>query len=335
MIQLGNVMNKTQKTFLAEKKWYVILIGISVVGLVLTTLFTIFTPKETIIPKTDFVITNNGGDQTRFKNIRFTGEVPEAKPKYPLATISPSTITAEYLKDQLIKEHSLKIVPDVPGLWKGEKFTLSYNTQDDSYLFYSNFSPKDNLISETNKATKVAQDFVKTVFNSLPLTMYKGGIKRFYGIGELREVSFGETTIIEVPFIYTINNIPLFLEHQKQAAISVLINSDYEVQKIVFQDKFIYPLLTEKNLTTIPINEAIDNINNRQEASIISAYNKETGTISLKEIESGDLTSVTIEYRADLNQKIAYPFYHFVGKLFSNEGKIIDAEIITPAVKVE
>jgi hypothetical protein len=332
MIQQGLVMNKD---FLLKKKWYLILIGVSVVGILITIILRVFTPKNTVLQQTEFIQVNKTGDQTVFKNIKFIGDIPiNLKERLPLVSLQQSNTSADYIRDRFIKNHNLAPVAEIDGLWKGDEYTLSFDETNGNYLFYSNFLPEDTLLTNKNKAIEVAENYVLETFSQLPFKSQKKGIRKFSGIQQMSEKDFGAINAMEIPFTYSIEDIPLYIGHENTPPLSVLINNEYEIQKIVFQTVFFYPLPREESFNIISISEAVENINNRQHASIISAYESETGIFSLEEISEGELTSVSLEYRADLDTKTAYPFYRFSGELENNEGKIITAEIITPAVKI-
>jgi len=323
------------KEILLKKKWYLVLIIISIVGILITVILRLITPKNTVLQQTDFIQTNKDGDQTIFKNIRFTGEIPNnLKSNLPLVSLQQGNTSADYIKSELIKNHSLSPVAGIDGLWKGSNYTLSYNEIDNSYLFYSNFLPEDKVLSNKNKAIEVAESYAIEVFSQIPFSVQKDNIKKFSGIQQMEEVNFGTVNAMEIPFTYSIENVPLYIGHEEKAPLLVLINNEYKVQKIVFQTVFFYPLAREENLNIISISEAVENINNKQHASIISAYESETGVFSLEEISEGELTSVSLEYRADMDTKTAYPFYRFSGELKNSEGKTITTEIITPAIKI-
>lgn len=319
---------------LKNKKWYVVLFIVSCVGIFITVVFRLINPKNVVIPENEFIKTNRDGNKSHFNNIKFSGDIPALKTSLPLVRIQPSNTNIEYLKKRFIENHNLKPVENIEGLWKGENYTLSYNRQDDEYLFYSNFLPKDAVLTSRDKAITVAQNYVNEVFSQIPFTIQPDKIKKFSGLQEMEEVKTGLIAAMEIPFTYNVDGVPLLVEHREKFPLTILINSEYQVQKIVFQPNFFYPLPTEQQFKILSLGEVLENINNKQYASIISAYESNTGVFSLEEIVAGDLTSVQLEYRADLKNNLAYPFYHFSGEVINQDNQKIQAEIIAPAVKV-
>lgn len=322
------------KNLLKNKQWYVVLLIISFIGILLAVFFRFITPKNIVIPENEFIKTNRDGNKSNFNNIRFSGDIPALKTSLPLVRIQPSNTNIEYLKKRFIENHNLKPVENIEGLWKGENYTLSYNSQDDEYLFYSNYLPKDTILTNRDKAISVAQNYVNEVFSQIPFTIQQDKIKKFSGLQEMEEVKTGSIAAMEIPFTYSVDGVPLLVEHREKFPLTILVNSEYQVQKIVFQPNFFYPLPTEQQFKIISLGEVLENINNKQYASIISAYESNTGVFTLEEIVAGDLTTVQLEYRADLKNNLAYPFYHFSGEVINQDNQKIQAEIIAPAVKV-
>lgn len=314
-------------------KWYKYLISFSLIGILVAIFLRIITPQETIIQKTDFIQqSSKEHKKTSFNNIKFSGELPTLKNELPLVSIQQTTFSSDTLKENLIKNNNLQKKGD--NFWMGESFSLSLDVLNNEYLFYSNFSQRDDLLVDKNKAINISKEYVSNNFEKLPFYIQKNKIKYFSGLEQMVETTSPKAVSIEIPFTYSIEDIPLFVEHKETAPLKILINNEYKIQKVVFQKTFIYPIPTQEMLSIISLSEALDNINNKQHGSIISAYESNTGVFSLDEIKSGDLTEVQLEYRADLDESIAYPFYRFSGELVNNEGKTIQAEIITPAVKV-
>jgi hypothetical protein len=130
-----------------------------------------------------------------------------------------------------------------------------------------------------------------------------------------------------------VENIPLYLSQATAPPIRVLINNQYEVQKVTFQPSFVDVTPTTQQIQLLDLGTVLDNINSSDEASIVAAHSETGQAFSLSDISSGELSSVTLEYRADFANGLAYPFYRFKGELVSAGGQTIQAEVITPAVK--
>jgi hypothetical protein len=317
---------------ITQKKWPFLLVVFFFVGLLITFILRLITPSEVVIPKSEFITTNSTGDSTNFDNIRFTGNFILPVASLPLLTIQPSQTTLDYVREQLIENYQLDQVVGVSGLWRGKTHVLSYNEYEDEFIFYKNIAPDDSLIQESQSAIRSATTFVQATFPNLSLVAQLENIIYFQGLEELEETTPAQASAVQVSFTYFEEGVPVYLEHEKTATITVIINSFYEVQKVVFQPHFINIVPSKQKINLIDLGTALENINQRNEASIISAFETEAGLFSLEQVKSGTLTSATLEYRGDLENNFAYPFYRFSGELTNQAGQTIQAEIITPAI---
>lgn len=320
---------------LLQKRWVLILLGFSVLALIITFILRLITPQQPVAPKTNFVTTDATGKSVSFANITFTGTPPTVPTTLPFASIQPSQTTLDYVKDQLIKTYALQQVTGVESLWQGDAYTLSYDSYADDFLFYAKLIPEDAPLTEPNKAIDQAQAFVQKTFPNLALVPDRANVIYFQGLEELESTTVDKAVAVEVPFTYTVENIPVYLGHERTAPIAVIINNQYTVQKVVFQPNFVTFVPSTQKATIIPLNTALENINTKSQASVVSAFESTTGVFTLDQVTAGILTSVQLEYRADLNSGLAYPFYRFSGKLTNQDGQTIQAEIITPAVAVQ
>ena len=320
---------------LLQKKWLVLLIVFTLISLLITFVLRIITPQETIVPKTKFITTTTADGSVAFNNIRFVGTFTPSINSLPLATIQPSQTTLDYVKEQLIETYELNQVVGFSSLWRGEAYTLSYDEHIDQFLFYKNVVPKNTLIQEPNRTIKSAENFVSTTFPNLALTPQKEKITYFQGLEELTETTALNATAVEIPFTYAIEGIPVYLAHDRTMPITVIVNSTYEIQKVVFQPDFVDVIPAKQKTNLIDLGTALENINNHNEASIIAAFEKETGIFTLDEVVEGTLNTAQLEYRADLETGVVYPFYHFAGTVINQTNQTIQAEIITPAIKTK
>ncbi|MFH2118471.1 MAG: hypothetical protein ABII10_01920, partial [Candidatus Paceibacterota bacterium] len=246
---------------LLQKNWLVLLLIFAVIALIVTFIFNLLTPRKTVVPKTDFISTSPTGESTIFNNIRFTGTFIPPVSALPLATAQPSQTTLDYIRNQLIGEYGLQQVVGIPGLWKGELYTLSYDEYADEFLFYKNTVPQNSLLQEPSKAIQTAQTFVRATFPNLELIAQKENVVYFQGLNEPEETTSNKATILEIPFTYAINGIPVYLNHKRTAAITIIIDSFYEVQKVVFQPHFVNIIPAEQSVSLIDLGTALENIN--------------------------------------------------------------------------
>lgn len=316
-------------------RWVLLLIIFAAVGSVGAFVLRLLTPRQLVVPRTDFITTSQTSGSTSFSNIRFTGTAPAIPQNLPFALIQPSQTTLDYVRSQLIARYNLSQVTSVDGLWQSETHTLSYDPHGDKYLFYAKNIPEEGLLESSFQAIEQAQVFVRQTFPNLSFTASREGVMYFDGLDELDLTTPENASALEIPFTYTIEGIPLYLGHARTAPISIIMNYQNEMQKVVFQPGFFDFVPAEGRAEVVGLDVALENINNKNEAVVVGAYEEETGVFSLDQIRSGELTAVRLEYRADVESGFAYPFYRFTGTLVNQDGQTINAEIITPAVAVQ
>ena len=304
-----------------KKYWLRYLILLAAIGIVLSFILRLLTPSPTIISKTDFITTNKSGDSTKFSKITYVGppytEVPE---KLSLLTIQPNSTSLEYVKNTIIEQYDLLFT------------VLCVSENDDEYVFSSNYASPTQIVASLPQAINTSQQFIAKIFPNVQFSVLDEQVKYFGGSFQVNEVKPKEANIVEIPFAYSFDNIPVYLNHKSGSALRIMVNGLYEIQKVIFQPDILLLIPTEKTIGIISVETALENINNHNEASVVSAFEINTGIFTLEEVREGTLTSVSLEYRADLKTGFAYPFYRFVGELINQTGQVIQAEIITPAV---
>lgn len=316
-----------------NKNWLKVLVVFAVVGLIVTIVLRLITPAAPVIPKTEFISTNQSGGVTDFSGINFTGSYTSVVTALAPAAVSPSQTTLDYIKNQLIENYQLAQVIGSPSLWTSDRYTLSYNEASDTYLFYTKTEPpKDVLLTSTNQGIETAKIFVSEAFPNLALTPQIDAIQYFGGGGEYEPTDRENANFMEIPFTYTIDGVPIYIGHEATAPVTVVVNNQLAVHKVRFQTSFFEFTPSELKLPLVSLATALENINTNNEASIISAYDESVGSFTLDQIKSGELKTVLLEYRVDLDAGLAYPFYRFAGELTNQDGQVIQAEIITPAV---
>ena len=316
-----------------KNNWKKKLLIVSIISFIIVIFIRLITPQESVVEKTTFINTNRDNEKTTFSQIYFVGQSIKTPKKISSLGVQFSSTTVDDIKDNLIQKYQLKRHPSLNTLWTGESYSLSYNNINDEYTFSKKSYIKPNLVTDVNKAIKSAETFISEVFPNIETKTLSKNIRYLHGEIEMHLGERNEANAVEIPFTYSINSIPVFIDHKPAPLFSVIFNAEYEVQKIVFQSDLLAVFPTDNSLSTISIEKAIENINNEQ-AVIINSYSDDGALYSIKDIKSGDLEKVSFEYRVDTKEAIGYPFYRFSGELVNNEGKTIQAEIITPAVKI-
>lgn len=319
-----------------NKNWLWVLGIFAVGGIIITFILRLVTPRQLVIPKTDFIATNQTSGSTTFANIRFTGHFSQTANVLPVASIQASQTSLDFIRNNLIKKYQLQQVAGLTSVWQGPEYTLAYNPHADDFKFYywpENYTQE--LLNSYAQKIESAQQFVRENFPNLGLIAQTNSVRYLNGLGEYEETTPEKATIMQIDFTYMIEGVPIYLEHERAAVVIVTIDSQNVVRSVYFQPYFVSFVPTEQKTTLISLETALENINNHSEAAIVYAYEETTGEFSINKIQSGELKTVGLQYRADLKTGLAYPFYHFAGELINADGQTIQAEIITPAVAVQ
>jgi hypothetical protein len=318
-----------------NRKWIWILLIFTAAGVLLTAIFRFLTPQTPMVPKTEFISTNTSGGSTTFSNIRFTGSFTAALSQLPIASVRPSQTSLDYVRDSLIEKFNLQQVVGLSSVWQGELYTLAYNPHTDDFTFYSRTEPPYEVpLTDVNQGIETAQQFVRETFPNLQLAPNRETTRYLKGDGqEYEESTREEASGLVVDFTYSIEGVPVYFAHERATVITIFMDSQNTVRNVVFQPYFVDFSASSVQSNLISLETALENINSRSEASIIAAYEEVEATgFALDQIVSGELKTATLEYRADLDTGVVYPFYRFTGELINTLGKTIQAEVITPAI---
>ncbi|MGD9129671.1 MAG: hypothetical protein PVJ09_04255 [Candidatus Woesebacteria bacterium] len=312
-------------------KWFIYLLVIAAIVTIVSVIIRILTPGYKKVPETEFISTNRYGSTSKLSNIIFNGDRSQlAVPaELALAQAQNTETTASYVEEQLTDQFSLTLLEGTDNIWQGSLYSLSKNNQQ--YVLVSNQEAPIGKTLNKEQAISTASTLLNNFFPNLGLVALEKEISFFKAGFHLEESSEADAEIMEIPFTYKLNGIPVFYAHSEDFPFKVMLNSNYQIQKLTFQPFFVNLTISAK-AKSISIDQAIENIN-QNKASIVFAYYEGHGSLSLEEIASGMLTQVSLEYRIDDELKIAYPFYRFKGTLINNKGDELRAELITPAVQ--
>ena len=317
------------------KKWPFYVATTAFIGILLTVILRIITPPIVTIPQTEFVSTNKNGSVSSFSNITFSGQQPEISQNLYMVAVKPLTDYGQAVKNFFIEKNNVPQVKNVQNVWRNDEFLVVISQADNLYSISSVKTVKENILKDEEKAFKKAQEFVDLYFGKGKFSPQKNNVTFFAGIEEAFKSERKNASIIEIPFSYSVLGLPIYIEYFSQAPIMVALNSESNIQKVTFQKDFLDFEVTQKKLISISVEEALENINKNQIGSVISAHTESFGELSLAEFRKGDFSKVTLEYRADLTNEIAYPFYRFEGELINKDNKLVYTQVITPAVKLQ
>lgn len=315
-----------------KNQWLLYLILLAAVFIIAATILRLLTPPKKELNKTEFMSTNKLGNQSQLKNISFTGTTPTIPQKFSLAQAQKETNLPDF-ETELTQKLKLQLSPNSMTDWVNDDYSLSKDDFNHLYILSKNDLQLSQNPIDQDQAMQAAQDFLKNNLTQFNLTVVKDAMQNLTGEIHYQETTADHAQLLLIPFAYQIDNYPVFYQHQEGYPIEIIVTNQYQVQKLIFQPLFLNFTVIDQ-LDSIPIEEAIKNIN-QNIASIIYTEQQYHGDLAIEEISSGELASVSLEYRYDEASSLVYPFYRFKGQIINKAGQKIIAEIITPAVPVK
>jgi hypothetical protein len=315
------------------KRWLLFLAVAAVVFIIANAINILLVNREPEIPATTFIQTNVDNSQSSFSEVTYSGSSIEIPTELPVASAQRFTTSEDDVLALIVEQFNVTPHPNVPNLWTNDSWALSESRNGLFTLVKNNFQIIENPELDINQTTNVAQNFVNNYFQQLNITLINSSIRYYNNVFEPREIDASpNAAMVKIPFSYTIAGYPVFYEQNALFPFEVWVTAENEVSKFTYYPQFVQ-LQEVGTKPLISIDQAIENINQNNLASVISYNNTSTTIITLEEVTSADLTSVSLEYRVDSSTNVAFPFYRFAGTALLS-GIETPIEITTPAVEV-
>lgn|GEM_PF-2330212 len=321
--------------------WIIILLIFIALGIIVSSFLRIITPQQPVpvIPKSEISTTNSERGATQFNNIVFEGEFSEITQPLniyqatinnikstDLMNIAIKTMMEKYYLQEVYSENGLVIYAN-----KDYDLSIDYNINE---LNFSNRSSGEPPVLNSNSALQSALDFVNFLSPDSELHPINHQIKYFAGNLHLKPASKIDANIIEIPFSYFFDQLPLYLNHETDAPVTIMVDGTNQIQKLVFKAV----ILNSQVLASAPpitIANALINVNEHKIGSLIRVIENSPTPLSLDVVQQGTLTEAALEYRFDAELKLIYPFYRFEGTFVDNNGQAFQGTLITPATTVD
>lgn len=327
-------LNEPQLEKKKTARWFELILLISAVLLGVGYTLRWLTPTTITLQPT--LNRNYQGSTTSFDTITYVGALPNFPAELAVATAEnfvPLTIEDRTIKNTLIEKYELQRHPEIPNLWLSPEYALQEIEQTGSYELSSQIPLVQGEVVDSVAAFQAAERFVRELFPESNLQRIENRV--VYREADVHGDIVGATDagLVEIPFGYTLDSYPLYLEKSVEYPLTILINADNQVQKANFHPFFLTPIIDGK-IKTLTVTQALENVA-QDKATIISSHYDGFEDESLEQITSGSMSSVTIEYRVSADTKRIVPYYRFSGQLVNNQGQQFYGEIITPAVQTE
>jgi len=304
--------------------------GIAIVAITIGSLLRLLTPQPTPVPVSSFVSLNSDSSQTVFNEITYTGTEKEFPKELDVAQLQPLNTSNDELIERLTQTFSLKPSPFTSQILLGPEYSLTPGDLDNQFILTRKANSAAGKITY-DAALPVAQTFLNTNFPNLALTPLTSEVIYSLNQPELAIVSAEEAELVQIPFTYLIDGLPLYYQKQAKLPFVITVSADAKIQRAIITPLSFTPVVQEK-VSIILVAQALENINTRNLGSVISAYFNGPKKVEISSLVSGKMTDVVIEYRFDEVVGLAYPFYRFSGTAANAEGTDMKVEIITPAV---
>jgi len=280
---------------------------------------------------TSLVQQNLDFTHSTFKNINFTGKEPNIPKELPTIGVEKNLSFKAW--EKIVAALKLEKSPDDENLWSNQDWSLTIDQQNNLLLLTSLKPISINKNIDKSQAINAAYSWLKKLDLPQNMVVDEQKIEYFTGQYELRPSQPGLAGLIQIPFGYTTESLPLFIGQDLNAPFVLTLDSEYNLTKLVAHPIEILGQKTNSKLPTLSVQEAIKNIEQKGVGSIINLTNP-PAEYSLVNIEQAKLTKVQLEYRLENDGLTAIPYYNFGGTITTNTGETIEAVIITPAVKI-
>lgn len=320
-----------------NKKPLIIFSVVLILALISSIILRMITPQTIIVPEpvSENLTQNIVGGTTSFSNISFSGTTPNFSAR-ALVLKKIQDTSPQLLEQEIVTKLNLKKSTLAANYWQNDQDqSLTYDRFNQAYFLI--ISPITEITNPKLSQTELianAQSYLLELL-SLELSPLTNQITYYLQPEEHpEETTYEQATAVKIPFAQTVDGIPLMFEGRAEVPFFVTLDMAGNVSTVSFTPNVItFQTLGEKNL--ISTDQAIDNINTKNQGTIISAGVETTIDIKLEDIVGGGLTSVSLEYRADSTTGYVLPYYRFAGTVYSADNNKYLVELITPAVETE
>lgn len=317
--------------------FFIIVVVFFLVNLIIRLLL----PPQTKINVSDYQFINKDGSKTTFQELNYSGPKIEIPAELSIASIEPNSVSFDKTRDEIIENLSLIKHPEIENIWTTQAWYFSYQPQQNLYtLIDISGSDSPQLKKDLPIGFKNIDELIESsdqqknnFFSNLDVSAQKDFISFIPDSEEyFSTTDANQATAAIIPYTYTIDSYPLFFEKETNFPFEIIMDSNLNFVKLNYFSLTVKPKIIGKN-KTISIEQAIDNIKNKKISSIIAYYQEKGTPLKIEQIETADFSIISIEYRADKQQNLIYPFFKFQGEA-KTENDTLWIEVITPAIEI-
>lgn len=303
--------------------------------LLIAAIFRVLTPQQAALPEPDLLVQNADGTRSTFTNISFVGTPPEVPEALPVVEAQPDPALTQNAINQVAFNLGLAEHPDAPHILQSPDWLLTVSRLNNQATLTTMLAvPQGGSLNE-GTALEAATIFVNTYLPDSGLQLVRDQVRYLSASDEIVEVqNIAQASIIEVPFTYLIEGIPVFYYYDSLFPITLFMDSNNEVNRANMSSYLGQIFPTQETIPTIPLDQALAQLNSNSTGSILTVTNNTTQNLDLRTILGGTMTEAQLEYRVDSQSQLAYPVYRLSGTLIDVQNIEFDAEIIVPAVNL-
>lgn len=316
-----------------KKHWKVSSFGLAAFLIILSAIFRILTPPNTVPSDPAFIQSNFDGSQTDYNNVRYDGELFIPPSEMTIATITRRIDAKEFVVPKMVENFDLEANRE-ETIWLGDTFSLSY---DDALEYYTLAQTQPTLVEDAetvslDQALFTTNEFVDSFFPQVAVTPLTSEAQYMSLDVHFEEADPTTAEIVAIPLTYQIDSYPVFFDKATNSPFTVWSSAD-GLQRVDFNNFFIL-FEPAQTLPTISVEQAVENINRDNQAAIITVSDNNPGKTRLDQIVGALLEDVSLEYRPN-GANALIPFYKFTGRAENSQGSPLLIEITTPAVKID
>lgn len=310
------------------KKLIIIIIVIGMVGVLLNILNSRINRN---MDNLGLIKNNFDQSQSNFGKVSYSGKeiiLPENLTQVKIQQyLSPNPT------EELAKKLNISPVEGEQDFWTSETWNMVYD-KNDHLILLSSIGPSNTSLT-LDKATSIlkAKQWLEKLDLDSNMEVNPNSIEYFVGEYQLKPSSESAASFVQMQFGPKVNDFPLYIGQNQQLPILIMLDSAYNLLKVVIYPQQIVEIAPTTELPTLTIDQVVENISQNNMASIIG-YDGIPSEYDLTQVKRLDLTSGSVEYRLQGDGQIALPYYRFEGKATLADQKVVEVDVISPAIKI-
>lgn len=324
-----------------SQRWFKALVIVGGLVLVVAAIIRSLTPQPLNIPAEQVIVTNTNNTNTTYDNIKYQGITPQTPTELSVANFALSSTTLDEVLSQFITTYNLTDHIN-QNYWNGKNYSLALNPLSNQFTLSKSqvlsAAPNTNLPVfkkiDYEQAKVMADKNISALFPNLQLVRTDEKTQFFRSEAlHYDKVAPDQADLIEFEYNYTINDIPVYYSNRFEPTVQILVNSNYEIEKLTFFPMFI-SINEVSTMPVISVFDAVAQINDHNLASLIVTLQEKAGQVNWSSMKSGTLHDAKLEYRYNPKSPIIYPFYRMTGDMITTSDENVKVEVITPAVRI-